>query len=274
MPESDRETVRTPRCRTFRLVLEYEGSGFEGWQVQAGGRAARTVQGVLAEAFASIGCPALRIQSAGRTDAGVHAEGQVASVDLEHVLEPRVLVRALNARLPADVAVLRVEEVAPRWLATDEARAKLYRYRIWNGAVRSPLRAARFARVAEPLDVGAMRRAAGAFVGTHDFAAFRASGSSARTSVRTIGSIAIEGRSGDEIAVDVIGEGFLRHMVRNLVGTLIEVGRGRFPVEAAERILASRDRREAGPTAPALGLTLVRVWDSVEGGEIGKGGDD
>ena len=263
-PAPEPDGIGRSAQRTLRLVVEYDGAAFEGWQLQAGARAARTVQGVLAEAFASIGCPARRIQSAGRTDAGVHAEGQVVSVDLERTLEPRVLARALNARLPSDVAVLRVDEVEPGWLATDAARAKHYRYRIWNGATRSPLRAARFAHVPEPLDVEAMRRAAARFVGTHDFAAFRASGSSARTSVRTIRSIAIEGGAGREIAIEVVGEGFLRHMVRNLAGTLIEIGRGRFAVEAAERILASRDRRQAGPTAPARGLTLVRVSDVFE----------
>jgi len=252
--------------RTFRLVLEYDGGGFEGWQAQAGERPARTVQAVLAEALASVGCPAARIQAAGRTDAGVHAEGQTVSVELDRALEAPALVRALNARLPSDVAVRRAAEVAPGWQAADAARAKLYRYRIWNGAHRSPLRAHRFAWVPEPLDVDRMRRAAEAFVGNHDFSALRAAGSSARTSVRTIAAIDLRGEARDEIVLDVRGEGFLRHMVRNLAGTLIEVGRGRFAIEDAGRILASRDRGQAGPTAPAHGLTLVRVWDDVEAG--------
>ncbi|MBY0399890.1 tRNA pseudouridine(38-40) synthase TruA, partial [Myxococcota bacterium] len=225
--------MREARPRSFRLVLEYDGTAFEGWQSQAGDRPARTVQGVLEEAFVSIGCPARRLQAAGRTDAGVHAEGQTVSVELERALEPRALVRALNARLPEDVAVRGVVEVALGWQASDEARAKLYRYRIWNGRDRSPLRLARFAWIVEALDVGRMRAAAGAFVGTHDFSALRGAGSSAKTSVRTIRSIGIEGEARGEIAIDVVGEGFLRHMVRNLAGTLIEVGRGRFTVEEA-----------------------------------------
>ncbi len=261
---------RDARRRTFRLVLEYDGRDFEGWQAQAGARPARTVQGVLAEALVSIGCPAARIQAAGRTDTGVHAEGQVVGVELERALAGPALVRALNARLPPDVAVTSVSEVAPGWHATDTARAKLYRYRIWNGAVRSPLRAGRFAWIPERLAVDRMRSAAAVFVGTHDFSALRAAGSSAKTSVRTIRAIEIEGRAGDEISVDVLGEGFLRHMVRNLAGTLIEVGRGRFEVAEAGRILASRDRARAGPTAPAHGLTLARVWDSTDG-EPGDG---
>lgn len=264
----DRETstpspvsAPSPGSRSFRLVLEYDGRGFEGWQVQAGARPARTVQGVLFEALASIGCPDAKIQAAGRTDTGVHAEGQIASVELERAHDAKVLLRALNARLPEDVAVVEAREVEPGWHATDAARAKLYRYRIWNGAVRSPLRAGRFAWIQEPLAVGRMREAAAVFVGTHDFSALRAAGSSARTSTRTIRTIELVGETGHEIVLDVLGEGFLRHMVRNLAGTLIEVGRGRFEPGDAPRILASRDRSQAGPTAPAQGLTLVRVWD-------------
>ena len=249
--------------RTFRLVLEYDGRDFEGWQAQAGSRPARTVQGVLAEALASIGCPARKIQAAGRTDAGVHAEGQVVSLALERALEPRILLRALNARLPEDVAVVEACEAPPGWHATDAARAKLYRYRVWNGVARSPLRAARFAFIPEPLDLEAMRSAAAVFVGTHDFSALRAAGSSARTSVRTLHSIELTGAPGGEIAFDVLGAGFLRHMVRNLAGTLVEVGRGRFAAADMSGILASRDRGQAGPTAPAHGLTLVRVWDGL-----------
>jgi tRNA pseudouridine38-40 synthase len=250
----------TTSRRSFRLLLEYDGRDFEGWQLQAGDRPARTVQGVLEAAFASIGCPAFRLQAAGRTD----AEGQTASVELARALAPRSLVRALNARLPDDVVVRAVVEVAPGWNAADAATAKLYRYRIWNGAERSPLRLARFAWIPEALDAERMRAAAAVFVGTHDFSALRASGSSAKTSVRTVRSVAVEGEGRGEIAIDVVGEGFLRHMVRNLAGTLIEVGRGRFPVEEVAAILASRDRGRAGPTAPAHGLTLVRVWDTVD----------
>jgi tRNA pseudouridine38-40 synthase len=260
-PQTPSEDPPESALRGFRLVLEYDGRAFEGWQVQAGSRPARTVQGVLSEALATIGCPGARIQAAGRTDTGVHAEGQIVSLALERGLEPRVLLRALNARLPEDVAVVDVCEVEAGWRAADAARAKLYRYRIWNGATRSPLRAARFAWIPEPLDLDRMRAAAGAFVGTHDFSALRAAGSSARTSVRTIHSIEWTGAARQEIALDVLGAGFLRHMVRNLAGTLIEVGRGRFEPSDMPRILASLDRGQAGPTAPAHGLTLVRVWD-------------
>lgn len=249
------------RERTFRLVLEYDGRDFEGWQVQAGARPARTVQGVLAEAVASVTGSAGRLRGAGRTDAGVHALGQVASLAVATRLEPTPLARALNARLPRDVAVLDCRSVPAGWDALRAARGKHYRYRIWNGPTRSPLRAARWHHVREALDVDAMRAAAAHLVGTHDFAAFQAAGSSVRTTVRRLRRATITGEAGGELVLDLEGEGFLRHMVRNLAGTLIEVGRGRWAPERITAILASRDRAEAGPTAPALGLELVAVQD-------------
>jgi tRNA pseudouridine38-40 synthase len=243
-------------------VLEYDGGEFEGWQAQSGARSARTVQSTLAAAFESITGASARIRGAGRTDAGVHALGQVASVRVASGLAPGSLLRALNARLPTDVAVVALDEVPQDWDALREARGKLYRYQIWNGARRSPLRARHWSWIREPLDLTAMARAARVFEGRHDFAAFRAAGSSARTSVRTLTVLRVEGASGAEVVLDVAGEGFLRHMVRNLAGTLIEIGRGRRSAEAAAEVLASRDRARAGPTAPAHGLVLMGVQDS------------
>lgn len=250
------------RLRSFRLVLEYDGTHFEGWQTQAGPRPARTVQGVLEEAIVSIGGTAVRVRGAGRTDAGVHALAQVASVRFEGRFEAPALHRALNAQLPRDVAVLAVDEIPVDWDALREARGKHYRYQIWNGRVRSPLRETSWHWVASALDVAAMQRAAGLFVGRHDFAAFQAAGSSAKTSVRRLEALECTGQSGDEIRLDVRGEGFLRHMVRNLAGTLIEIGRGRWAPEQAGEILRSGERGRAGPTAPAQGLVLVAVRDS------------
>ncbi len=247
--------------RTFRLVLEYAGTNFEGWQVQSGKRPSRTVQGVLSDALVSVTGSSGRIRGAGRTDAGVHAWGQVASVVVRTELSVEVLARALNARLPTDVAAVRCEEVPTGWDALREATRKRYRYQIWNGPKRSPLRAERWAWVREELDVAAMAEAGGCFVGTHDFSAMQAAGSDVKTTVRTIQSLILDGASGGEIVLDVVGEGFLRHMVRNLAGTLVEIGRGRWEPARAEAILASLDRAQAGPTAPAEGLTLVRVWD-------------
>jgi tRNA pseudouridine38-40 synthase len=248
--------------RTFRVVLEYDGSDFEGWQAQSGPRAARTVQAVLGEALEQVTQRPGRIRGAGRTDAGVHALGQVASLRVATGLEPGALLRALNARLPPDVAVQAIDEVPAEWDALREARSKLYRYQIWNGALRSPLRAGQWHWVREPLDLEAMARAARLFEGRHDFAALQGAGSSVKTTVRTLMALRVSGQAGGEIEIEAQGEGFLRHMVRNLAGTLIEIGRGRWRPDCVPAILASRDRARAGPTAPAVGLVLVSVGDS------------
>jgi len=251
-----------PAYRTFRLVLEYDGRDFEGWQIQAGERPARTVQGVVGEAFEAVTRNRARVRGAGRTDAGVHAMGQIASVQVATGLTVEALTRSLNGYFPPDLAVRGIAEVPPGWDALREAHGKHYRYRIWNGRQRSPLRAGTFHWLREPLSVDRMREAARAFVGTHDFAALRGAGSSVKTTVRTVQALRIDGEAGAEIILDVEGGGFLRHMVRNLTGTLIEIGRGRWDIGRAAEILASRDRQEAGPTAPAGGLVLVSVRDS------------
>jgi tRNA pseudouridine38-40 synthase len=242
---------------TFRLTLEYDGRDYAGWQVQRGD--VRTVQGVLEGAIARVTRRAVRVTAAGRTDAGVHAEGQVAGARVETDLGPGALQRALNGVLPADLAVRAAEVAPPDFDARRDARAKLYRYVVWNGPSRSPLRAPRAWDVRAPLDPAAMERAGGAFLGRHDFASFQASGSGVRRTARTLTRLDVEGVSRGEIRVWVEGDGFLRHMVRSLVGTLVEVGRGRRSATDMPAILAARDRRRAGPTAPARGLTLVRV---------------
>lgn len=241
----------------FKLVLEYDGRGFEGWQLQPG---ARTVQGVLTGAIERVtGDVAPQLVGSGRTDAGVHAEGQVASVEIARDITPEKLREALNGVLPPDVGVMAVEVAAPDFDARKHATGKLYRYQVWNGRVASPLRAARFAHVRARLDVAAMDEAARVFLGEHDFSSLRAAGSDVPTSVRTLDRCEVEGDAGAEIRLHVAGSGFLRHMVRNLAGTLIEVGRGRRTPESMADLLAARDRRLAGPTAPAAGLTLVSV---------------
>lgn len=257
-----------PAPRSFRLLLEYDGRDFEGWQIQAGAREARTIQGVVRDAVETVTRNPAQVRGAGRTDAGVHAMGQLASVRVATTLSVEALTRSLNGWFPPDLAVREIVEVPSDWDALREARAKHYRYQIWNGAQRSPLRAGRFHWLREPLAVSPMREAAEAFVGSHDFAAFQGAGSSVKTSVRTIHALGIAGAAGGEIILDVEGGGFLRHMVRNLVGTLIEIGRGRWAVGRAAEILASRDRQQAGPTAPALGLVLVCVrYDGMEAGD-------
>jgi tRNA pseudouridine38-40 synthase len=242
---------------TFRLGLEYDGSEFAGWQVQPGGQ--RTVQGTLHEAFQRVtGCE-VRVIGAGRTDAGVHAEGQVASVVVETELTPDRLRRALNGVLPPDLAVWECVLAAEGFHARYQARSKLYRYRIWNGESRSPLRAARAHHVPSALDLEAMRHAAALLLGTHDFAAFQTAGSAVRSTVRTLERLDIEGEPRGEILLLIEGDGFLRQMVRILAGTLIEVGLGRRDGAGLPAVLAARERSRAGRTAPAQALTLVRV---------------
>ncbi|HEX7127109.1 MAG TPA: tRNA pseudouridine(38-40) synthase TruA [Thermodesulfobacteriota bacterium] len=246
--------------RTLKLTVEYLGAGFSGWQAQASGR--RTVQGVLAEAVARVTGERAVVHGAGRTDAGVHALGQAASLVLERsAIAPAALRDAMNAVLPPDVSVRAVEEAPDGFHARKDAVAKRYRYLILVSPARSALWEGRAWHRRGPLDVDAMRRAASALVGTHDFSAFRASASEAPTAVRTISRLAIEADPAAEglLRIEVEGDGFLMHMVRIIVGTLVEVGRGKLPAGRVSEILAGRDRRAAGPTAPAHGLYLVDV---------------
>ena len=242
---------------TFRLLLEYDGTDFAGWQSQKQGE--RTVQGTLAAALAEIAGQAVRVTGAGRTDAGVHAEGQVAATTLDTRLDAETLARALNAKLPSDLAVLAVSPAADGFDPRREARSKLYRYAIWNGGAPSPLRLRRSHHVREPLDLAAMQSAAVALVGRQDFASFQAAGSRVGSTVRSLSRVCVAGEARGELRFELEGDGFLRHMVRNVVGTLLEIGLGRRAPDSLPALLAARDRTRAGPTAPACGLTLVRV---------------
>jgi tRNA pseudouridine38-40 synthase len=204
---------------------------------------------------------------AGRTDAGVHAEGQVASVSLDTRLDGETLRRALNAKLPDDLAVLAAEARPDAFDARRDAVAKRYRYQLWNAELPSPLRAARFWHVREPIELAPLRAAAARLLGTHDFASFRGAGSAVKTSTRTLTRIDVWGETGGEIRLGFEGEGFLRHMVRNAVGTLVEVGLGRRPLSWIDEVLAARERAAAGRTAPACGLTLEWVRYPGDGAE-------
>jgi tRNA pseudouridine38-40 synthase len=241
----------------LRLVLEYDGTQFAGWQRQAQGE--RTVQGTLGDALLRVCGQPADVEGAGRTDAGVHARGQVAGVRVETRLAPAELLRALNAVLPADLAVRSLDLAPEGWHPRRSARRKLYRYAIWNGRIRSPLRE-RFAHwVPQPLDAGAMGQAAASLVGTRDFRSFQAAGSDVEQTVRTLFRAELLGEPGGELALELEGDGFLRHMVRNVAGTLIEVGLGRRPPESLPALLEARNRDLAGPTAPPQGLVLVHV---------------
>jgi tRNA pseudouridine38-40 synthase len=243
----------------FKLTLAYDGTEFVGWQRQANGR---SVQALLEEALSRVEGAPVTVVGAGRTDAGVHALGQVASVTLKNGLAALVLRRALNATLPPDVRVVAVEQVSPDFNARFAVQSKTYRYRLVCGEFISPFDR-RFAwHLPASLDVAEMQRAAPRLEGRHDFAAFRSAGSDVTTTERTVFSsqlTLVKAAENEEIFYEVTGDGFLRHMVRAVVGTLVEVGVGRLKADDLIEILATRDRHRAGPTAPAHGLFLVAV---------------
>ncbi len=241
----------------FRLLLEYDGAAFEGWQIQAG--SARTVQGCLVAAAEKISRGHVRLHGSGRTDSGVHAAAQVASVSLETDLDADALQRALNGNLPRDIVVLEAEAASEDFDPRRQAKAKCYAYAVWNGVLRSPLRDARYLHVPGSLDLAAMRQACVDLTGEHDFASFQAAGSDVQQTVRSLYRGEIHGSARGEIFFEFEGSGFLRHMVRNLVGTLLEVGQGRRAADSMPALIQARDRGQAGPTAPAKGLTLAWV---------------
>jgi len=239
--------------KNYKVVLAYDGTDFRGWQRQPDGR---TVQGVLEEAVRKVTQKKTVVHGAGRTDAGVHALGQAASFRGSFKLNDDTLLRALNAVLPADVRIFSLEEAEAGFHARKSARSKVYRYRIVHAPQASPLDRRYVLHWPYPLDLRAMRRAARLFVRTDDFSAF--SSNRERSPVRTVQRSEIR-RTGSEIVYTVEAGGFLRYMVRTIVGTLIEVGRGRIAPDQVEEIFRRGDRSLAGPTAAAKGLTLVRV---------------
>jgi tRNA pseudouridine38-40 synthase len=243
----------------LRLTVEYDGAGFSGWQLQARDR---TVQGTLESAFEQVIGQGVRVHGAGRTDAGVHATGQVCHLDCESRLSPEDLCRALNAVLPEDLAVRGVDPVSADFDARRDVLRKRYEYRLLNRTEPSPLRCHRTWHIRAPLDVAAMSEAALPLLGKHDFAAFRGAPGGPppdESTIRTLEVLGIQ-PEGDEIRLLAEGRSFLRYMVRNLVGTLVEVGRSQRPPESVAALLESRERARAGPTAPARGLCLVQVF--------------
>ncbi len=246
--------------RRIALRLEYDGTGLCGWQRQPNGP---TVQEHLESALATLLGSPHQVVGASRTDAGVHAEGQVCHFDLDaaHGIDAIGIARGLTSQLPASIAVSSAHEVTSDFHSRFSALGKHYRYEILNRPIRSPLAARTSWHVRAPLDEAAMATAAAALIGEHEFDAFRATGCSANTTRRTIESIEV-GRPSDPeiIVISVRGNAFLRNMVRIIVGTLSNVGRGRMTPQDIETTLKSRDRTRAGQTAPAQGLTLVRVF--------------
>ncbi len=244
--------------RTIKLTLQYDGTDYVGWQRQPNGT---SIQSLIEDALAPIEGRPVTVHGAGRTDAGVHALGQVASVTLGAALEARTIARALNAVLPADVRVISAEDTAGDFHARFSAVAKTYEYRILNSPIVSPFLHRYVAHVVVPLDIDAMREASAVLAGRHDFAAFQAAGSPTASTERTVHAIEWQDGGGFDLplVMRITGDGFLRHMVRTMAGTLVQVGIGRWDVARILEILAGRDRSKAGPTAPASGLFLVRV---------------
>jgi tRNA pseudouridine38-40 synthase len=249
------EAGPVPGRRNIRIVVAYDGSEYLGWQVQPQGP---TIQSVLQDALRTITGEAAPIKGSGRTDAGVHALGQVANFHTRSTMSPQALTRAFNSVLPPAITVVSADEVDPAFDAQFSAVNKLYRYRVFNSSTRSPFERQWSWQVYTPLDVELMSYAASIFLGSNDFSSFRAAGCVARDPVRTMRKCSIE-RSGDIVTFELEANGFLRHMVRNIVGTLVDVGKGRFSTRQFAEILAARDRTRAGKTAPPQGLFLVRV---------------
>ena len=244
----------------LKLTLEYDGAPFVGWQVQPNGA---SVQGAVEDALEKLCGARARVTGAGRTDAGVHARGQVASLDPPRELSLSAWTAGLNAHLPPEVACVRAEEAPPGFDARRWARGKRYVYTVMRSPVRSPLWRGRAWEVRRPLDVAAMTAALPHVRGRHDFSALRAADCPARTTVRDVRELSIrsdELRQGELVEVRIEATAFLKHMVRNLVGTLVEVGHGKRSPESLEELLDSRDRTRAGPTAPPHGLLLDEVF--------------
>ena len=242
--------------RTIKLTVAYDGTGYVGWQRQANGE---SIQGLLEDALSTIDGRAVAVHGAGRTDAGVHATGQAASARIACLHDEATLTRALNANLPPAVRVFDVRVMPDAFHARFSATGKAYEYRIWNGAVVPPVARLYAWHVPQPLDVALMQRAAAAIAGEHDFAAFQGAGGMTHTSVRRVTAARWVTAADGSLVFEIAGDGFLRYMVRGLVGTLVEIGQRRRDVDDMARLLASRDRSGAGRTAPPEGLFLVKV---------------
>ena len=259
--------------RTLKLTIQYDGTELAGWQRQKTGD---SVQGLLEDALSRIDGAHVTVHGAGRTDAGVHAMAQVASAQVQTAHDPGTITRALNAQLPPAVRVTRIEEASPDFHARFSARGKTYRYLILEGDTASPFLCRYAHRVPGPLDVDAMRDAAGTFRGTHDFSAFQSTGSTVAHAMRTVTHadvrvwepgqpppappVSESAVAGARLVVfEVAANGFLRHMVRAMAGTLLDVGLRRRPAADVSAIRDGLARADAGATAPARGLWLVSV---------------
>jgi tRNA pseudouridine38-40 synthase len=248
--------------RYFKLTIAYDGTDFHGWQVQTN---KPTIQGEIASVLSRLTQERVALHGAGRTDAGVHALGQVASFKTGSSLGAEEFQRALNALLPPTIRIVAAHEVGPTFHARWSARGKIYRYRIYRGKVVPPMIWRYVLHYPFPLDEEAMRDAAGRFAGVHDFASFAASTGSEdddqeRSTERDVYSAELARTAdGEELVLTVSGRSFLRYMVRKMVGTLLDIGRGKLAPNDIERLFELKDRSKSGPTVPAQGLVMVAV---------------
>ena len=248
--------------RNIRLLIEYNGTNYQGWQVQPKGP---TIQGMVEEKLALITGEAVHLIGSGRTDSGVHAFGQVANFKTKSQLNIHSIQKALNSLLPPDIMIRRAEEVEEGFDARKQSKSKVYEYRILNRELRSAFDHEYAWHIPQKLDLEEMRKATRILIGEHDFSSFRSVGSPTRTAIRRV--IRAEWKKGQDgfIRFEVEANGFLKQMVRAMVGTLVEVGKGKIDSEEFRKILDSRNRKEAGPTAPAHGLFLkeVKYWSLI-----------
>jgi len=242
--------------RKIKLVIQYDGTGYHGWAAQPG---MPTIQGTLCQAIEKLTGITVELQGSSRTDAGVHALGQVAAFTIDSPVPTENLVRALNDLLPDDIAILQAVEVPESFDPISDTQSKIYRYTLYTGPIRPVLRIRYCWHRPGLLDVAAMAEAAAVLVGTHDFKSFASAGDQRLSSVRTILRCNVQ-CEGEFIYFDVQADGFLYNMVRNIVGTLVEVGRGRWTSADMHRILAAQNRAQAGPIAPACGLCLMEIY--------------
>lgn len=249
-----RETT-TPRSRNIRIVLAYDGTPYLGWQVQPQGP---TIQSVIQDGLRIITGEQVAVKGSGRTDAGVHALGQVANFHTLSTINTHEFPRALNSVLPQTISVITADDVEATFDAQFSAVKKMYRYRVFNNRNRSPFELQRAWHINTQLDIDSMSNSASMLLGKNDFSSFRATGCVAKNPLRTMSRCDII-CDGDVISFELEADGFLRHMVRNIVGTLVDVGRHRFSRDDFAAIIAARDRTRGGIAAPPHGLYLVRV---------------
>jgi len=242
--------------RNIKLLIEYDGANYLGWQVQKKGP---TIQGMIEEKLKMLTGEGIRLTGSGRTDAGAHAFGQVAHFKTRSDMAPQSFQRALNSLLPPDIVIKGVMEAREDFHARKQARSKVYEYRILNGPIRSAFFRGYAWHIPQKLDWEEVKRATRKLIGEHDFSSFRSTGTPTKTAVREV--FRAEWKKGGDglMHFEIEATGFLKQMVRAIVGTLSEVGKGKIGAEEFERILESKDREKAGPTAPALGLFLKEV---------------